>query len=208
MTASSRPVVGIDLAGVETRPTGFCTLDQNLRAKTLLLWKDEEIVSHVAKLKPRLVAVDAPLGLPKGRCCLRDDCPCRSAGHLRECDRELLRMGLKLFPPTLGAMRKLTLRAVALRKILERGRFQVVEAFPHAAKALLGFPEKREGAEKLREALKKFGVKGELRRKRNITIHELDAVVSALVGRLWLEGEAQAVGKPEEGLIIIPKKPQ
>jgi hypothetical protein len=36
-------VMGLDLAGVETRPTGFCLL-RELKAETLQLYSDEEII--------------------------------------------------------------------------------------------------------------------------------------------------------------------
>ncbi|MFQ5998039.1 MAG: DUF429 domain-containing protein, partial [Candidatus Bathyarchaeia archaeon] len=112
-------VVGIDLAGVKTHETGFCTLGEEWKAKTRILHTDEEIAAATIENSPRLVCIDAPLGLPKGRCCLRDDCACRSVGHLRECDRELLRRRIKFFPVTLGPMRKLTIRGILLRKRFE-----------------------------------------------------------------------------------------
>lgn len=59
--------VGIDLAGVEARPTGFCLMDENLMANTCILHTDIEIIERTVELKPEVVAVDAPLALPRGR---------------------------------------------------------------------------------------------------------------------------------------------
>ncbi|MEM3061165.1 MAG: DUF429 domain-containing protein, partial [Candidatus Bathyarchaeia archaeon] len=93
-------VVGIDLAGVERRETGFCVMEEShgvLSVKTGILYRDDEIVSKCLEEKPSLISIDAPLALPKGRCCLKDECSCRNKGHLRECDRELLKMGIRFF---------------------------------------------------------------------------------------------------------------
>ena len=196
-------VAGVDLAGSPTRPTGFCILDMGLHAKTKLLYKDEEIVNEILAVKPTIVSIDAPLALPRGRCCLKDDCQCRKAGHLRECDKVLLKLKIKFFPLTLGPMRKLTLRGINLTKILSQKGFKVIESFPNSIKIILGFPGKKEGLEKLRKALIDYGIKGDINKKK-ITEHELDAILSALVGKLYLEGKAVEIGDPDEALMVIP----
>lgn len=104
--------VGIDLAGVESRPTGLCLMYGNLRASTCLLHTDDEITRKTIECRPDVVAIDAPLALPRGR----ESLSTRSTVHLRECDRELLRMGIKFFPLTLGPMRLLTGRGMRLRE--------------------------------------------------------------------------------------------
>jgi predicted nuclease with RNAse H fold len=53
------PIVGLDLAGVESRPTGFCTLT-NMKAKTNLVYTDEEILKKIGESNPSVVAIDAP----------------------------------------------------------------------------------------------------------------------------------------------------
>lgn len=198
-------VVGIDLAGVETKPTGFCVLDENLNTKTKILFRDEEIIEEIVKIKPKVVSIDAPLALPKGRCCLRKTCKCRKFGHFRKCDLELRKMGIKFFPITLGPMRKLTERGIKLRKILEKKNFKVIESFPGGIQDILKMPRKQKGIEKLRKALIKYGFKGDVFKK-EITDHELDAITSALVGKMYLDGNYLAIGDPEEILMILPKK--
>ena len=107
-------IVGLDLAGVETRPTGFCILE-NMNAMTFVVYKDEEMIKKIQETKPKIVAVDAPLSLPAGRKSIDE----RTGTHLRECEKELLRRRIRFFPVTLGPMRKLTFRGIKLRKILE-----------------------------------------------------------------------------------------
>jgi predicted nuclease with RNAse H fold len=190
-------IVGLDLAGVETRPTGFCVLTGR-KTETSLVHTDEEIVERIEENKPKIVAIDAPLSLPAGRESIEQ----RTSVHLRDCDKELLRRGIKFFPITLGPMRKLTTRGINLRKILENKQFRVIEVYPGGAQDVLGIPRKQQGLERLRAGLEKLGVRGLNSR---MSDHELDAVTCALVGRLWLERKAVIYGTPEQA-IIMPKE--
>lgn len=195
---ASHKVVGIDLAGVEHKPSGFCEMDSSLKARVKLVYGDDELIDAVQKAEPNVVAIDAPLALPKGRRSLEE----RSKFHLRECDKELLRRGIKFFPITLGAMRKLTERGMRLRKRLESKGYEVIEVYPGAAQDILKIPRKQKGLEALRKGLERIGVKG-LRKK--MSGDELDAVTSALVGLFYLKGMYEAVGDEEEILMILPK---
>jgi predicted nuclease with RNAse H fold len=195
--------LGIDLAGVETRNSGICILDENLKAKVLTLRSDDDIIYYIIKIKPDIIAIDAPLSLPFGRCCLKDTCSCRNRGHLRQCDRELLKMKIKFFPVTLGPMRKLTERGMKLKKIIEEKGFKIIEVYPGGAQDMLKIPRKQKGIDELRKGLMKIGVKGI---SKMVSHDELDAITSALVGKMYIEGDYLALGNPEEGLIIMPKR--
>jgi len=194
--------VGIDLAGVEKRETGFSVLDRSLNARTCIFYTNKQIVQEIEKIRPDIVSIDAPLALPKTRPSL--SAKYKKYPHLRECDKELARMGIKFFPVTLGPMRKLTKRGIKLRKILESKGFKVIESFPGAVQDLLKMPRKQRGIEELRKALVKYGVKGDIK-KEKISGHELDAITSALVGKFYLEGNYLAIGDPEEILMILPR---
>jgi len=195
-------VAGLDLAGVEARETGFCVMDERMKAETSTLHSDAEILEEVVDVKPRVVAIDAPLSLPRGRCCLRDDCACRGRGHLRECDRALKRMGIRFFPVTLGPMRKLTERGLRLKSMLREAGLEAVEVYPGGAQDVLGLPRKHGGLEALRRGLEGIGVSG---LRSGLSSHELDAVTCALVGILYAEARYIALGDPGEGLIIMPE---
>ncbi len=190
-------IVGLDLAGVESRPTGLCVL-RGLTAETLLTYSNEEIVRRIEETKPRVVAIDAPLSLPPGRKSIEE----RTSVHLRECDKELLKRGIRFFPITLGPMRKLTERGILLRKILEHKHFKVIEVYPGGAQDILRIPRKQRGLDKLRAGLKKQGIRG---LNDQMTDHELDAVTCALVGKLFLEGKAEIYGTSEKA-IIMPRQ--
>ncbi len=148
-------IVGLDLAGVENRPTGFCIL-RGMEAKTCLVYKDQDILQKVRESIPKVVAIDAPLCLPPGRKSIEE----RTSIHLRESDRQLLKMGIKLFPITLGPMRKLTHRGIQLKNIFEAQKLVVIEAYPGGAQDVLGIPRKQRGIEKLLAGLEKLGIVG------------------------------------------------
>jgi len=194
MVATMSAVVGLDLAGVETRPTGYCRLT-GLKAETANLYADAEIITCIEEAKPKVVAIDAPLSLPPGRKSIED----RSGEHLRASDRELLRRGIKFFPITLGPMRKLTTRGINLRSILEGKGFKVLEVYPGGAQDIWGVPRKQLGLDKLKAGLEGLGVVG---LKDGLSDHELDAVSCALVGKLFLEGKSVTYGLPDDGIVM------
>lgn len=188
---------GIDLAGVETRPTGFCLMNDDLEAEACLLYTDNEIVTETVKSNPDVVAIDAPLALPRGRASLAQ----RSNIHLRECDRELLRLKIRFFPLTLGPMRQLTERGIRLKAELEKKGLTVIETYPGAAQDILQIPRKGRGLDQLEKGLRSVGIKGLFD---GMSGDELDAVTCALVGIMYLKGKFQSLGDPGENLMMLP----
>jgi hypothetical protein len=191
-------VVGLDLAGSERRDTGFCVMEGTMSCRTEVLHADDEIVAKTLAARPRVVSIDAPLFLPLGRASLES----RGPPHLRECDRELLRMKIKFFPISLGPMRMLTARGMRLRSVFEKRNLEVIESFPGAIQDILGMPRKQAGVGKLERALRRYGV--HWRRKSPLTGDELDGITSALVGLMYAKNEYRAIGDPREGLMILP----
>lgn len=190
-------VLGVDLAGVETRPTGLCAL-RGTWARTWTVRRDEEVVEAARRWRAELVAIDAPLSLPRGRRSLEE----RSPHHLRACDRALLERGIRFFPVTLGPMRALTARGMRLREGLEREGFEVIEVYPGGAQDVLGIPRKGAGRVALLEGLRGLGLEG---LGPGASDHELDAATAALVGALFLAGLCEGLGEPGEGVIVMPK---
>jgi len=189
-------VVGIDLAGVESRITGLCLLRDNY-VETLTVHSDDEIVSATVSFKPQIVAIDAPLALPLGK-------GLGSKGCIRSCDRELWRMGIRFFPINFAGMRKLTERGIRLRLILESGGLKVIETYPGGAQDILKLPRSKSDPEGLRLMLKNvFKLYGSIDFK--LSTHELDAITCAVVGKLHLEGRTLEIGDPKEILMVLPK---
>jgi uncharacterized protein len=202
-TATSPCILGLDLAGSPRRPTGFCVL-RGRRVNVGHLFSDGDIFETVQTAAPHLIAIDAPLALPAGRCCLRDTCACAGTTHFRVSDYELRRLGIRFFPMTLGPMRQLTQRGMQLKSALEEGGFAVIETYPGAAQDIWGIPRQRDVAG-LRRGLSRFRLQGLSRSERSP--HVLDAVTCALVGKLYLEGKACGIGSPDEALMILPPLP-
>jgi predicted nuclease with RNAse H fold len=185
----SKVIVGIDLAGKSGNSTGWAVL-KNRKLKTCLVFMDHEILTSVEKIKPVLIAIDAPFSLPK-------------RGLLRRSEEEMMKKGYRIFSPNLPAMKMLTLRAMRLnRLILEKG-FETVEVHPTSACKALGMPVKNWG--EIQKTLTQMRLKGELERKR-LTSHEIDAALAALTAYLYMKNETETLGNEEEGYIIVPKR--
>lgn len=193
--AKSTPlvVVGIDLAGSQKRLTGLCVL-RDLNAQTRVAFSDDDILNIVKEARPALVPIDAPLSLPNGRLTIHD----RAGEHLRECDRALLRYGIRFFPITLGPMRMLTERGLALKKRLVDMGYQTVECYPGAAQDLWEIPRQHQNRIGLLTGLKKLSLRG---LKKSATSDELDAATAALVGRWFLLGQGLMLGG-ETGILV------
>jgi predicted nuclease with RNAse H fold len=192
--------IGIDLAGSPARPTGVCLMRRG-RITTSVVFGNDELLDFISRVPPKYVGVDAPLFLPAGRCCVRNDCTCPRDIHFRECDLELRRRGIRFFPITLGPMRLLTMRGIELSGILRAMGHTVLETYPGAAQDLWRIPRQKNLAG-LKRGLQRF-VKI---RAREITCHELDAITCALVARLHYQGKAELIGRPDEGWMVIPAR--
>ena len=191
-------VVGIDLAGSPRRNTGICSLKGLRITKYATVFSDKEISDFVSTTRPEIIAIDAPLNLPPGRKSLED----RNGEHFRPCDRALLQRGIRFFPITLGPMRSLTKRGIALKKRFRRMGFKVIEIYPGAAQDVWKIPRKQFGLGRLRRGLEKLGIRGLVQ---GMNGDELDAVSGAMVGRLFLLEKAEVLGNFRQGAIVIPK---
>ncbi|MER8578961.1 DUF429 domain-containing protein [Mesorhizobium sp. M1423] len=195
-------VVGIDLTGSEERGSGWCLLDGK-EASVKTLFTDEDILQQTLSSNPNLVSIDSPLCLPTGRTSVEDSDPGRERfGIMRECERELKRRGINVYPCLLPSMQKLTARGIRLATSLRRLGVPVVESYPGAAQDIMRIPRKGAGIEWLKMGLTDFGVIGDL----SVASHdELDAITSALVGSFHWAGLVEAMGTSEEPPLIIPK---
>ncbi len=123
-------VVGIDLAGKEENPTGFCVLRAS-GAKTKKVFTDEEILQEIRKLKPQVVAIDAPLWLPKPGVAWR-------IGEIL-----LMQRGFRPLSLLLPSMRMLALRAKNLAREIRKMGIEVIEVFAGASEKILGLKKER-----------------------------------------------------------------
>ncbi len=198
--------VGIDLAGVAHRETGVAILRAGRLELLTTAGDDDEVIALARSAGRRgTVAINAPLTRPLGRCCLDDDCRCRTdpGTRSRQLERELGRMGI----PTLATalIKVLARRGERIAIALGELGYRPIEVYPFATLRLLGLPcrgkKTPDGRRRIHRALKPL-VPG-LNHPR-ASEHQLDSVVCALTAHLWREGRTRTVGLPEEGLMIIP----
>lgn len=178
-----KKIIGIDLAGRPTNPSGFALLSGRT-FKSQLVHSDGEIINLCLQERPALVAIDAPLSLP-------------ARGNLRNADASLIKRGLRVFPPTFAGMLSLTKRGIRLAKKLRARKIRVIEIHPRTSGVMLfKTPNRDEWVTKLRR--RRFRFEGCKSR------HEKDAVLAALTGALHLQGKTEEIGGAKEGTIVIP----
>jgi predicted nuclease with RNAse H fold len=205
--------LGIDPTSAPGRPSAFAVLgDQGILHGLGLVQEDDDILALASRWRPRYLAIDAPLSLPEGMCCLEEKCPCTPASPdgLKAAERALLKEGIGLFRTSKRSIIKaMVYRAIGLRRALEERGHAVVEVYPYASKVRLfgrPIPKKttKAGRQWLRQRLE--GLVAGLREHEGRLGHdELDAIVAAYTAYLRGQGQAEAVGDPREGLIYVPK---
>jgi predicted nuclease with RNAse H fold len=182
-------IVGIDLAGKATNPTGWAML-RNKTISTCHLHHDEEILKRSINCDPKIIAVDAPLSMPK-------------KAIMRKADKEMHKRGYPVFPPRFPAMEKLTLRAIRIVRELTRRRFKVIEVHPTSTRKALKMPTK--DWKKIQTIFLRIGLEGDLK-TRVLTPHEIDAITAALTGHLYIQGKTELIGDKKEGYIVVPSE--
>ena len=181
-------IIGIDLAAIPKNPTGW-VLWKNKEVSTRHLYKDEEILKHSFNPKPAIIAIDAPLTLPK-------------RGATRKADREMHKHGYPVLPPLFPAMKKLTLRAIEIRKQITKQGVKVIEVHPTSTRKALKMPEK--DWEKIQNIFIQMGLEGDPK-THGLTPHKIDAVTAALTAHLHLQGKTEQIGN-QDGYIVVPIK--
>jgi predicted nuclease with RNAse H fold len=182
-------IIGLDLAGKEENPTGLAALSGK-RVYASLIYTNKEILESVLSIKPKIVAIDAPLKPPK-------------EGILRKADRELIKRGYRVLPPAIPGMKALTLRATNLNKLITEKGLKTIEVHPASTRKALDMPWKN--LKHVQKILEEIGLEGSLK-ERKLTAHEIDAVTAALTAHLHIKGMTETLGDEEEGLVVIPKK--
>lgn len=203
-------ILGIDLAAKCENPTGFAAIDK----KTIYLgtvFSDSDLIELIEIHQPKYVAIDAPLSLPSGRCCLEKECECSSHGHFRSSDKQMRQYG-GVLPLTFRGMKQLTFRGMKLRKHLEKKypEIKIIETHPRTSQKLLGFDKnKRNVFDGLRQFFQLRKVikndKIDLKSAQELTQHEIDGALAAISAIYYATGKFQELGDVEEGTIIVPE---
>ena len=204
--------LGVDLTSRPAKPSACAVLDRH--GSLVLLTKesaDADIVALARDRRAAIVAIDSPLGLPKGMCCLEESCACQSIHNFkgRAVERELVRRGIPLYFTTKRCIIKaMVYRAIGLADRLRSLGCDVLEVYPYASKVMLfGRPIPRkttaEGLGFLRERLERL-IPG-LAAGAGSLDHDLcDALVVAYTAYLHSLGRTESVGLEEEVPLVLP----
>ncbi|MBE8539182.1 DUF429 domain-containing protein [Geoglobus acetivorans] len=138
------------------------------------------------------VGIDAPLSFPE-------------KGSFRECERELLKMGIRLFPSGADFFRKVGERGIEIAREFRRRGIEVYEVYPYATRMILDIApgankRSKNGLDAIKNRLHDF-----LTFDTDIADHnQADALISALTVKLYLEGRGRFV-EGIDGAILIPE---
>jgi len=223
-------VVGVDLAaGRGTTSLATLTLASSgvapggLALRSLIHAPDDDaIIAEVARERPGVIALDAPLTLPTpvAAALAGKASPPGASPYTRAAERDPTwsRLGVRPFPVSfLGG---LTFRAIPLAARL-RETFpatQVIEVFPTGALVALGLrtpsargrsrqpktslDERRHTQSALSRIIAGLPTSGE--GDTPLDADSLDAVVAAIVAALFARGNVERIGEEREGVIVMP----
>ena len=205
--------LGIDLTSSEqVKPSACLGLDRELRRIfSDFLYRDWDILEVVSRYGFGLVAIDAPLGLPKGLCCLEKNCSCQPEAGIRgkSCERELARLGIPCFFTTKKSIIKaMVYRGIRLKAELEARGYKVIEVYPYASKVRLlgkGFPAKSKpaGLTFLKQCISRL--LPDIAPYVDRFNHDMcDAAIAAYTAFLYVQGRAELCGELEESAICLP----
>lgn len=208
-------VMGIDLTASEWKPTACAVLDSD----GALAWlskntSDLSIIELAERYSPAVVAIDSPLGLPKGMRSLDDNHDCESAREFkgRKCERDIReRLGVSIFLTTKKSIiRDMIPRAIRLAEMMRCRGMEVIEVYPYASKRVLfgdGLPKNKKSAAARRYVVGKLKplVSGLESAPGNLDDDLIDAIIAAYTARLYIQGDCDHFGISEEGLIYTPK---
>ncbi len=165
----------------------------------------------VSKYGFKVMAIDAPISLPRGLCCLEESCSCQPQAGVkgRNCERELNRLGIACYFTTKKSIiRAMVYRGIRLKTELESMGYVVIEVYPYASKVRLwGKPippkPKPIGLSFLKQHISRL--------LPNIAPyvdgfnHDMcDAAIAAYTASLHYQGKTELCGESEERAICLP----
>jgi len=200
-------VCGIDMASA--KPSTVALIDDKLNIETLVDCS-ELSTGFIAKLTDSnisVVAIDSPLGFPSGMCCLEDSCICKASnGNGRLAERELSKMGISSYYTTKKTIIKpMIYKAIKWTKFLRHYGFTVIEIYPYATKVRLfgkPVPSKTKHLSVLKELVIKLGFPEAVAKCNH---DQIDALLAAYTGLLYIQGNTEEVGDETESKIVVPK---
>ena len=205
--------LGIDLTATAKRASACAVVDGD--ANIVYLDSFESTVTLLDWLEaepPSVIAIDAPLSLPLGLCCLEETHKCFPSmdGKGRASERELAQLRIGCFFTTKRSIIKTMIyRALELREELQRRGHEVIEVYPYASKVILfggKIPRKNnsKGVAFLKDRLSRH-IGGLSAHEDSLDHDKCDALLAAHTAYLHHNGRTDSLGIPEEGFIVVPE---
>ncbi len=172
----------------------YCGVDVGLRKDHAAVIKGSRVIylGDYADIDVdfKFAGIDAPLSLPV-------------EGAFRDCERLLLKMGIRLFPSGAPFFRKIALKGMEIARELRARGIEVYEVYPYATRVILNLAPKakkrrRDGLKRIIEALSEYVEIEEA------SHDEVDAIIAALTVKMFAEGEG-VILKGSDGQIIVPR---
>ncbi len=186
-----RTYIGLDLAASPRRCTGFALIVEQGCAtlrEVRCLFTDNEILGLIRSLIPIssrvVVAIDAPLSFPKN-------------GFIRDVDKKMISLGLRVLPPGLKGMKLLTGRAIKLCNELRSIGIEVIETHPRSVLKSSGCLDVESLLEKLNIERKTVAFQGH----KDLT----DAVLAAIAAFCLDHGCSYSVVGNEGTIYVLSK---
>ncbi len=213
MTNLKAPLImGLDLTASIRRRSAYALLRPPCEVVGLgALATDEDILGLVKEQSVTLAGIDSPLALPLGLCCLEESCGCEPASPFkgRSAERAMARLGIgSYFTTKRSIIKAMVYRGIGLKARLEALGVQALEVYPYASKVRLfgkPIPKKTtpEGLAFLKDRL--LRLMPSLAPHLDGLDHDLcDALMAAYTAILYVQGETEALGSPEEVPVIVP----
>jgi len=176
-------VGGLDLAAYEHRCSGFAVIDETdmVLKKLDCLYGDIEIIENAKLFSVDVLAIDAPVA---------------ESPRFREVDREAIRRGFRVMPPTFKHMKELTLRAWRLSRELSSLGIIVIETHPRSALV-------NSGAHDVNELLDLLGISVNMYQDKLKKKDLKDALIAALVALCYKRKYCLGTLKATDGTIHI-----
>jgi len=202
--------VGIDMTQ-SVKPCSLVVLKNKEVGEVKDIADDKEIVKFTFSEHPKVVAIDSPLFLPNGLCCLESESVCKctpiSSAKGRICERLLSKRGISSYYTTKKTfIKRMIYRSIELKRQFERQGLEVIEIYPYASwMTLFGKLPKKTTPEGL--SARKDKLQTVLTNMALVRTHDqADAAIAAYTGYLYAIREAQGVGDVSEGFLWIPTK--
>ncbi len=180
--AASHPelCMGVDLGHPERRTTGIAIMCVRCLRTWIFTTFPVHVLSTCTYLRDRLriVAIDAPLSLPR-------------RGIERPLEKICRQAGYRLIPPLLGGMRRLTETGICIKEIVEKLNINVIEIHPRSSLKSMKLT-------KVDELLKILSVRPGNR-------HEVDAVLACVTALAYLKHMFIEIRDEEGNSLILPR---